>query len=102
MSSRRLGKRRQREAHHVQPVVQVLAEAALLRSAAFRSRLRGGDDAHVDLPDCVAPTGRTSRSCRTRSSFTCSGSGISPISSRKSVPPLAEAEEAPRGRAPRP
>jgi hypothetical protein len=34
----------------------------------------------------VAPMGRTSRVSITRSSFTCSVSGMSPISSRKSVP----------------
>jgi hypothetical protein len=36
-----------------------------------------------------APTGRISRSCSTRSSFTCKGGLISPTSSRKMVPPLA-------------
>jgi hypothetical protein len=35
------------------------------------------------------PTGRTSPSCSTRSSLTCSASGMSPISSRKIVPPSA-------------
>ena len=39
----------------------------------------------------VAPTGITSRSCSTRSSLTCSEGGISPISSRKKVPPRAAA-----------
>ena len=37
----------------------------------------------------VAPTGSTSRSDSTRSSRACSASGMSPISSRKSVPPSA-------------
>jgi len=37
----------------------------------------------------LAPTGRTWRSCSTRSSLTCSATGMSPISSRNSVPPLA-------------
>ena len=35
------------------------------------------------------PRARTSRSCSTRSSFTCRCSGRSPTSSRKSVPPAA-------------
>ncbi len=35
------------------------------------------------------PTGVTSPDCSTRSSFACRSSGMSPISSRKSVPPLA-------------
>ena len=36
-----------------------------------------------------SPTLVTTRSCRARSSFTCSASGSSPISSRNSVPPWA-------------
>ncbi len=37
----------------------------------------------------LLPTGRTVRSCSDRRSFGCMPSGISPISSKKSVPPLA-------------
>ena len=37
----------------------------------------------------LPPTGSISRSCRTRSNLPCSDSGISPISSRKIVPPPA-------------
>src|ERR1039458_7865237 len=37
----------------------------------------------------VPPTGRTERSCKTRSNFTCMASVISLISSRKMVPPPA-------------
>ncbi len=37
----------------------------------------------------VEPTGRTVFSCSTRSSFTCSAGGMSPISSSSSVPRLA-------------
>ena len=37
----------------------------------------------------LAPSGSTSFSCSTRSSLACSVSGMSPISSRKRVPPLA-------------
>ncbi len=36
-----------------------------------------------------APSGTTSRSCNTRSSFACNCSGISAISSNKIVPPFA-------------
>ncbi|PYO75379.1 MAG: hypothetical protein DMD67_11730 [Gemmatimonadetes bacterium] len=39
----------------------------------------------------VPPTGIASRSCSTRSSFTCVAGDISPISSRKNVPPRAAA-----------
>ncbi len=42
--------------------------------------------------------GRTVRSCSTRSSFTCSGKGSSPISSRKRVPPSASAKRPSRAR----
>jgi hypothetical protein len=37
----------------------------------------------------VSPTRNTTRSCSARRSFTCSSIGISPISSRNSVPPSA-------------
>ena len=37
----------------------------------------------------VPPMGRTDRSSSARSSFACMPGGISPTSSRKSVPPLA-------------
>src|SRR5688500_19668272 len=40
--------------------------------------------------DSVAPTGMTSRCCSTRRSFTCVAGVVSPISSRKNVPPAAE------------
>ena len=39
--------------------------------------------------DRLEPTGRTERSCRTRSSLTCSARGMSPISSSNKVPPPA-------------
>src|SRR2546422_386543 len=56
-------------------------------------RLLGGED-HRPLDDVaqlahVPPTGRPSLSSRTRSSLTCNGSGSSPISSRKTLPPSA-------------
>ena len=39
------------------------------------------------------PSRTTSRSCSTRSSFTCSGGGSSPISSRNRVPPCAASNQ---------
>ena len=51
-----------------------------------RSRVGGGDDAHVDLDGLLSPMRSNSRSCRTRSSFICNAIGIVPTSSRKSVP----------------
>src|SRR3989344_2680800 len=39
--------------------------------------------------DWLAPTGRTARSCSTRSSLTCRAGGMSPISSSNKVPPSA-------------
>src|SRR5438132_2094237 len=41
------------------------------------------------LMSSCPPTRWNSRSCRTRKSFTCMAGEISPISSRKSVPPSA-------------
>ena len=40
--------------------------------------------------DSVLPTGVSSPSCSTRSSLACVASAMSPISSRKSVPPWAD------------
>ena len=48
----------------VQPEVEVLAEAALRRIAASRSRFVADDDAHVDRDPAVAsPSGSTTPSC---------------------------------------
>ena len=44
------------------------------------------------------PTGRISRSCRKRSSFTWKSGSISPISSRKTVPRLADSKMPTRSR----
>ena len=89
MSSRRSASGGSVELHHVQAVVQVLAELAR-GDALLELAVRGRDDAHVDRRSRrCEPTGRTSRSSSARSSFTCSASGMSPISSRNSVPPSA-------------
>jgi hypothetical protein len=72
----------------VQAVVQVAAEdpaADLLLEVPVGRR----DDAHVDGDRLRRAHGTTSRSWRTRSSFTCVAGVISPTSSRKKVPPAA-------------
>ena len=48
--------------------------------------------------EAVPPSGRTARSWSTRSSLACVASGMSPISSRNSVPPLAAAKRPSRRR----
>ena len=45
-----------------------------------------------DATDRFSPSRSNRRSCSTRSSFTCVGRGMSPISSRKIVPPLASSK----------
>ena len=45
-------------------------------------------DVSIDT-SLVEPSGRTVRSCTTRRSFGCRPSGMSPISSKKPVPPCA-------------
>jgi len=69
----------------VQAIVEVLAEGAL-GDLAVEIAVGGGDDSNIQGISLVPPTGRTVRSCRTRSSLTCMGMVISPISSRKIVP----------------
>ena len=54
-----------------------------------------GDDAHVArAAPALLPTRSNSRSCSTRSSFTCMVRLMSPISSRNRVPPVGELEAA--------
>ena len=68
------------------------------RSLPSRDRLArvavgGGDHAHVDLDRRASPPTRMNVPVSsTRSSLTCSSSGISVISSRNSVPPLARSK----------
>ena len=90
MSSLPLAQRRHVQAHHVEPVVEVLAEAPLRRPA------RAGRG-------CVAATMRTSTRRgvapptrrelpllqRRAAAWLCRSSGRSPISSRNRVPPCA-------------
>ena len=81
--------RRQRDVDDVDAVVEVLAERAWPRPSPRgrgSSRRPGG---RRSATSASAPTGRTLRSWSARSSFGCSASAISPISSRNSVPPFA-------------
>jgi hypothetical protein len=84
-----LAQRGDHDGEHVDAVVEVLAEAPgldLLGEVA----VGGGEDAHVDLATSrVSPRRRMRSSWSTRSSFTWSWMGSSPISSRNNVPPLA-------------
>ena len=89
MSSRRSRSGGSSERHDVQAVVEILAEAARRRP---RPRGRGWSPrrrARRPRSRRSPPTRVTSPSCSARSSFGCSASGSSPISSRKSVPPSA-------------
>ena len=84
---------------HVQPVVEVLAEAPggdLVAEVA----VGGGDHAHVDVPRLRRADPLTSPSWSTRSSLAWKSADISPISSRKSVPPSARSKQPARAGAP--
>ena len=59
------------------------------RPSSCRSRLVAATMRTSTLRVSLPPTRSNSRSCRTRSSFTCTVGEMSPISSRKSVPPSA-------------
>ena len=88
MSSRRSRSGGSVDGDDVEAIEQILAEACRLhlrrRSRLVAAMMRTSTATLVSLP-----TGRKVRSCSTRSSLTCSCSGSSPISSRKSVPPSA-------------
>ena len=86
--ARALAQGAQRQADHLQPVIQVFAEAPGTHGFG-QVHIGGRDQAHVDGMARRAPRRTTSRSCSTRSSLTCIASGKSPISSRNRVPPLA-------------
>ena len=83
MSSRAFAQRRQIDRHHVQPIVQIVAEAAGL-DLVFQELVGGGDDpAYRRWMVRLSPTRSNSCSCRTRSSLTCSLGLMLEISSRK-------------------
>ena len=89
----RARERRQREPHHVEAVVEVLPEAP--RRDHLREVAVGrADHAHVHrhAPRCRR-AGAPRASAARAAAWPARASGISPISSRKSVPPLASAEQ---------
>ena len=92
MSSRRSRSGGELDRDHVEPVVEILAEAAL-GDRALEVAVGGGDDAHVDADGLAStPTRSNVPSCSTRSSLACTSMPSSPISSRNSVPPCASSK----------
>ena len=88
-SSGTLAQRRYPQLDHAEPVVEVLAEPPRRHVAA---EVRGWSRPRCARPprrDLFSPTRRISFSWSTRRSFTCIPGGISPTSSRNSVPPFA-------------
>ena len=83
-----VAERRDEDIDDVEAVVEVLAEASL-GDGALEVPVGGGDDADVDLDVAAGAQAGELASCRTCRSLACSGRGISPISSRKMVPPSA-------------
>ena len=81
--------RRHLDGDDVEPVVEVLAELAVARPSARRSRLVAAMTRTSTWIVSLPPTRSNSRSCRKRSSLTWTAGEISPISSRNSVPPSA-------------
>jgi hypothetical protein len=75
--------------HHGDAVEEVFAEALGLTEG-LEVAVGRGDDARVEgRPRGRRPPAARVRSCSARSSLACISRGISPISSRKRVPPLA-------------
>ena len=92
MSSRRSRSGGSVDRKDVEPVVEVVAEAAR-RPRALQVAVGRGDHAHVDAQTASCRRrARTRRSCSTRSSFAWASSGSSPTSSRNSVPPSASSK----------
>ena len=89
MSPRRSRSGGRLSGHHVEPVEEILAEPPVLHQ---RLEVAVGRREHADVHAnrlAGRPRARWSRSCSTRRSLAWSSSGMSPISSRKSVPPCA-------------
>src|SRR5580704_3260573 len=80
--------RRQPQRDDVQPEKQILAEEALADQHA-QILIGRGDDADICLDGAAPPTVVYSPCCSTRKSLVCASIGMSPISSRKRVPPSA-------------
>ena len=89
MSSRRDRERRELDADDLEPVVEVLPERRPTAIASARSRFVAEIRRTLTLIGSLVPTRTISPDSRTRRSLTWVESGMSPTSSRKSVPPLA-------------
>src|SRR5213592_3162547 len=79
------------DSDHGDPEIQVLAEGALLHHL-FEIPAGGANHPDINGMETFEPSRSTLRSCSTRKSLACSGRGRSPISSRKTVPPLASSK----------
>ena len=80
--------------HALEAVEEIGAERPLRRPAASRSWCVAAITRTSAAMVRVPPTRSNSRSCSTRRILACMDSGMSPISSRKSVPSLGELEAA--------
>ena len=87
-----VAQRRQMDVEDVQAEVEVLAKLAAGHGL-LGILVGGGEHAHVHGRFGLLPRRRTLRSSSTRSSLACVGGGISPISSRSSVPPSASSKQ---------
>jgi hypothetical protein len=83
-----LAQRRELDADDGEPLVEIGAEPA---GGYQRLEIAIGcrENPEVHCSPLVSPRRLTTRSSSTRSSFTCSSSGVSSISSRKTLPPAA-------------
>ena len=86
MSSRPLAQRRQHDREDVQAVVEVARGSGRRRPSAPGRGCVAATSRTSTLIVFVPPRRSNSCSCSTRSSFGCSSSGMSPTSSRNSVP----------------
>ena len=84
-----LAQRRHFDREDVEPVEQIAPEALARAPPRARSRLVAAMMRTSTSIGRGLPRRSIVRSCRTRSSFTCTSSGRSPTSSRNSVEPLA-------------
>ena len=87
-----VAQRRHADVEHVEPVVEVEAEGAALDLVGEILVGRGDDAARSTVRSRVPPRRRKVISSSTLSSLACVPAGISPISSRKSVPPSASSK----------
>ena len=83
-----LTQRRQGQRHDVDPGSKVLAKLAVFDSG-IEVAIGSGDDAHVDTDQLGAADAFELTLLRKAQELVCSTSDMSPISSRKTVPPSA-------------